>query len=81
MKRLESRNARTPLFLSLRLDRSDPASTATTPVQKKAKEPGFPSDNCLYCLNEKLPRKDAATNNKASGSSRKRGSGTPGKST
>lgn len=40
------------------------ASTATMPMQKKAKELGFPSDNCLYCHNEKLPKKDAVTNNR-----------------
>ena len=36
-------------------------STATMPIQKKAKELGFPADNCLYCHNEKLPKKGAMT--------------------
>ena len=27
------------------------------PIQKKAKEAGFPAANCLYCHNEKLPVK------------------------
>ncbi len=38
-------------------------STATLPLQKKAKEAGFPADNCLYCHNEKLPKKGAVTHN------------------
>lgn len=38
-------------------------STATLPIQKKAKEAGFPATNCLYCHNEKLPKKDAVTHN------------------
>jgi hypothetical protein len=38
-------------------------STATMPIQKKAKELGFPADNCLYCHNEKLPKKGAITHN------------------
>lgn len=38
-------------------------STATLPLQKKAKEAGLPADNCLYCHNEKLPKKDAVTHN------------------
>ena len=32
-------------------------SSATLPMQKKAKELGFPVENCLYCHGEKLPRK------------------------
>ncbi len=32
-------------------------SQATMPIQKKAKEAGFPAANCLYCHNEKLPVK------------------------
>jgi hypothetical protein len=39
-------------------------STATMPMQKKAKDLGFPSDNCLYCHNEKLPKKGAVTQNR-----------------
>ncbi len=35
-------------------------SHATMPVQKKAKEAGFPATNCLYCHNEKLPVKGKA---------------------
>lgn len=38
-------------------------STATLPIQKKAKEAGFEATNCLYCHNEKLPKKDAVTHN------------------
>jgi hypothetical protein len=38
-------------------------SSATLPMQKKAKEMGFAVENCLYCHNEKLPKKDAATYN------------------
>jgi hypothetical protein len=38
-------------------------STATLPIQKKAKELGFPVENCLYCHNEKLPKKDAVSHN------------------
>jgi hypothetical protein len=32
-------------------------------MQKKAKELGFAADNCMYCHNEKLPRKGAVTYN------------------
>ena len=38
-------------------------SSATLPIMKKAKELGFPAENCLYCHNEKLPKKGAATHN------------------
>jgi hypothetical protein len=38
-------------------------SSATLPIQKKAKELGFPAENCLYCHNEKLPKKDAVSHN------------------
>ena len=38
-------------------------SSATMPMQKKAKELGFPADNCLYCHAEKMPKKGAVTNN------------------
>ncbi len=38
-------------------------STATMNMQKKAKELGFPADNCLYCHNDKMPKKDAVTYN------------------
>ena len=38
-------------------------STATLPMQKKAKELGFAADNCMYCHNEKLPKKEAVTHN------------------
>lgn len=42
---------------------SRPAS-ATLDMQKKAKEAGFAeATNCLYCHNEKLPKKDAHTYN------------------
>jgi hypothetical protein len=36
---------------------------ATMPIQKKAKEAGFPAANCLYCHAEKMPKKGAATYN------------------
>lgn len=38
-------------------------SHATLPIQKKAKEGGFPAANCLYCHNEKLPKKGAVSHN------------------
>ncbi len=38
-------------------------AAATLAMQKKAKELGFPSANCLYCHKEKLPKKGACTNN------------------
>jgi len=38
-------------------------SSATLPISKKAKELGYPVANCLYCHNEKLPKKGAATHN------------------
>jgi mono/diheme cytochrome c family protein len=39
------------------------SSTATLPMQKKAKELGFPAENCAYCHGEKMPKKGAATYN------------------
>ncbi len=36
---------------------------ATMPIQKQAKEAGFPAANCLYCHAEKMPKKGAATYN------------------
>jgi hypothetical protein len=38
-------------------------SSATLQVQKKAKEAGFPATNCLFCHNEKLPKKGAVSHN------------------
>ncbi len=38
-------------------------SSASLKMQKQAKEAGFPVENCLYCHNEKLPKKDAVTYN------------------
>ena len=38
-------------------------SSATLPMQKAAKEKGFPAENCLYCHAEKMPKKGAATYN------------------
>lgn len=38
-------------------------SSATLSLQKKAKALGMPADNCLYCHNEKLPKKGAVTHN------------------
>lgn len=37
--------------------------SATMPIQKKAKELGYPVQSCLYCHGEKLPKKGAATHN------------------
>jgi cytochrome c553 len=36
---------------------------ATLDMQKKAKAAGFEATNCLYCHNEKLPKKGAVTHN------------------
>jgi hypothetical protein len=36
---------------------------ATMPMQKQAKEAGFPATNCLYCHADKLPKKGAAAVN------------------
>lgn len=36
---------------------------ATLEMQKKAKQAGFVTANCLYCHNEKLPKKGAVTHN------------------
>ncbi len=38
-------------------------SSATLPIQKKAKDLGFPATNCQYCHVEKLPKKDAVSHN------------------
>jgi hypothetical protein len=38
-------------------------ATATMPIQKKAKEAGYPAQTCLFCHNEKLPKKEAVTHN------------------
>jgi hypothetical protein len=38
-------------------------SSATMNMQKKAKELGFPAENCLYCHAEKMPKKGAVTYN------------------
>lgn len=38
-------------------------SQATMPIQKKAKEAGFPAANCMYCHAEKMPAKGKATYN------------------
>ena len=40
---------------------------ATLAMQKKAKEAGFPSTNCLYCHNEKLPVKGKAVSHNKRG--------------
>jgi hypothetical protein len=39
------------------------STEATMPMQKKAKEAGFPAANCMYCHAEKLPTKGKVTNN------------------
>ena len=36
---------------------------ATLELQKKAKAAGVPAANCLFCHNEKLPKKGAVTHN------------------
>jgi hypothetical protein len=38
-------------------------TTATLPISKKARDLGYPVENCLYCHNEKTPKKGAATHN------------------
>jgi hypothetical protein len=38
-------------------------SSGSMGMQKKAKELGFPVENCMYCHNEKLPKKGAVTYN------------------
>jgi hypothetical protein len=64
MKRPKSRLALTALlFFWTGWIALTSVSTATLPLQKKAKELGFPADNCLYCHNEKLPKKGAVTHN------------------
>ena len=40
-----------------------PPVHATLEIQKKAKASGFEATNCLYCHNEKLPKKGAVTHN------------------
>ena len=41
-----------------------PRAHATMDMQKKAKAVGFAeSTNCLYCHNEKMPKKGGVTNN------------------
>ena len=42
-------------------------SHATMPLQKSAKEAGFPATNCLYCHNEKLPVKGKAVSHNERG--------------
>lgn len=38
-------------------------SSATLPIQKKAKELGFKAESCLYCHVDKLPKKGASAPN------------------
>jgi hypothetical protein len=38
-------------------------SHATLPIQKQAKELGYPAANCQYCHVEKLPKKGAVSHN------------------
>ncbi len=42
---------------------SSSAAFATLPMQKAAKDAGFPAANCQYCHVDKLPKKGAAENN------------------
>lgn len=37
--------------------------SATVPIQMKARQLGYPAQNCLYCHGEKLPKKGAMTHN------------------
>jgi hypothetical protein len=39
------------------------SASATITMQKKAKEAGLEVQSCLYCHNEKLPKKGASTYN------------------
>ncbi len=39
------------------------AALASIQLQKKARDAGYPATNCMYCHNEKLPKKGAATFN------------------
>jgi len=39
------------------------ASSADMAIQKQAKAAGVPVDNCMYCHNEKTPKKDHETPN------------------
>lgn len=38
-------------------------ASATMPIQKKAKELGYAATSCVFCHNEKLPKKEAVTHN------------------
>ncbi|HEY7727883.1 MAG TPA: hypothetical protein VID50_05470 [Candidatus Eisenbacteria bacterium] len=38
-------------------------SSATLEIQKKAKAAGYAASNCMYCHNEKLPKKGAVSHN------------------
>jgi hypothetical protein len=38
-------------------------ANATLDLQKKAKAAGFEATSCLYCHNQKLPKKGAVTHN------------------
>jgi hypothetical protein len=42
---------------------SSGTSSATLPIQKKAKDLGYPATNCQYCHVEKLPKKGAVSHN------------------
>lgn len=42
---------------------SSGTSSATLPIQKKAKDLGYVATSCQYCHNEKLPKKGSATHN------------------
>lgn len=53
----------TGLLTAFAILASASSSFATMPIQKKAKDAGFPAANCLFCHNEKLPAKGKVTNN------------------
>jgi hypothetical protein len=38
-------------------------ASATMVLMKKAKDAGYPATSCVYCHNEKLPKKGAVTHN------------------
>jgi len=38
-------------------------SRGTLDIQKRARDAGFKGDNCMYCHNEKFPKKGAVSHN------------------
>jgi len=62
MKRIATALAAGGAAIGLVLGSAGPAH-ATLEIQKKAKAAGVAAANCLYCHNEKLPKKGAVTHN------------------